>query len=154
VTASAAPPWSQCRRLVVRGDLVLHGVVHGTRDADATRLREALEPRSHVDAGTVDVLGVDPDVADVHAHAKRDALLRRRIREQRGECGLHVERSSDRTLGGRELRQESVARELDDAAAMARNGGIDDVAARAAPVLDDSRFVELHQARVAGDVGR
>ncbi len=52
-----------------------HRVVHGTRDTDAARLGQALQPGGHVHPLAVDVIPVLDHVAEIDADAKPDLAL-------------------------------------------------------------------------------
>ena len=47
-------------------------VIGGTRDDDAVRFAEALQPGGDIDAIAVDVVAIDDDVAEIDADPERD----------------------------------------------------------------------------------
>jgi len=64
-----------------------------------------------------------------------------------------VHGAGDRVLDGRELDQEAVAGELDDAAGMGRHRGIDNVVPRRRPRGDGAVRVLFHETGIARHVG-
>ena len=90
----------------------------------------ALEPRRDVDAIAVDVVAVDDHVAEVDADPELDAVRRLEVRVVLGDAPLHLDRALDSVDHARELDQRAVAGELDDAAAMLGDPGLDEVLAQ------------------------
>ena len=94
-------------------------------------------------ARAVDVVGVDPNVADIHAQPELDLTPRSGVGEHRLDSVLHRERGFDLALStvGRFCEKAVAGQPLDDSAASPRDRGIDHCGARAAPSLDDSDLV-------------
>ena len=61
--------------LEIEIELGANALVHDFRDVDATGFGQALQPRGHVDAITVDVRALDDDVPEVHADPEPEAAL-------------------------------------------------------------------------------
>ncbi len=87
-----------------------------------------LKPRRDVDAVAEDVVAVDDDVADVDADAKHDALVLGLLGIAVQHAALDSDRASDRVDHAGKLDEQAVAGGLDDAAAMAGDGRIDQLA--------------------------
>ena len=124
------------------------------RDANRARQRNALEPRSDIDAVTEHVVVVEDDVADMNADAEFDLQLRRHTSIVFGHCALHVHREAHRVDGAGELDKHTVPGGLDDAAAMRGNAGIDNGPAQHLELSQRAFLVAAHQPAVTGDVGR
>ena len=106
-------------------ELVAHRVAHGAGDVNAARLRHRLQPRRDVHTVAVDVVGVADDVADIDADAELDPSLRRHRLVPLGHAALHIDRAAHGIDRAGELDQHPIAGGLDDTAAMAGDGGID-----------------------------
>ena len=108
---------------------------------------EPFESRGDVDAGAVDVFGVDPDIADVHAHPERDRRCAGRSANNAANAAC-ISSAAFTALSTLELRKETVAGELDDSAAIARAVGSMTCPYARGAMLRRRGLVELHEARV------
>ena len=104
----------------------LNFVVHLARDADAARLRDALQPCGDVDAIAVDTGLVEDDIALVDADAELHAPSRIDGSVALGHCLLDRHRALDRIQDAGELGQDAVACRVDDAAAVLADHRQDD----------------------------
>ena len=134
-------------------DLAANLIVGGRRDADAAGFADALEPRCDVDAVTEDIMRFDDDVADVDAHTKNEALSSASSIVSSRTWFWKMDGSSNRLDRARKLRQEPVAGVLDNAAAVFRNGWLDNVRQEGSQTRMRSLFVRVHEPRIAGHVG-
>src|SRR5690606_20165038 len=111
--------------LELERELVAHLLVGRTRNADAARLGELLEPRGYVDSVAEHVIALDDDVTDIDSDAELDALLGRHV----GIAPAHPVLDRDRALHGiddaRELDQDTIAGRLDDTAVELREPRVD-----------------------------
>jgi hypothetical protein len=135
------------------GELIADLLVHGARDPHASRLRQRLKPRRHVDAVAVDVVAVDNDVADVDPDPVVDPAVWGRSGIAPGHRTLDLNGRGDGVHGAGELDEDAVAGELDDATAIRRECGIDDLLAQGLDRAQRADFVRAHEPAVAGDVG-
>lgn len=121
-------------------------------EADATRLGQGLQARRHVDAGSVDVVAVDDDVADIDTHAELDAAFGRNIGVTLGHAPLDRHRAPQGIDHAGEFDQRAVAHELDDAAPMRGDQGIGKVGAVGLQRVQGSGLVLAHEAGVTDNV--
>ena len=144
---------ARAQRLELRLERPAHLVEHLPGDADATRLRDTLEPGRDVDAVTVDPGLVVDDVAQVDADAEEHAARLGYPLVAGRHDGLDLDRALGRVDHAGELGQDAVARGVDDAAAVAADQRQDH---RLVPleVADRRGLVLPHEPAVAGDVGR
>ena len=119
--------------------------MNNVRDADATRWRQALEPRRDVDALAVDVVVVGDHVAEVDADPELDALCRLEVGVVLGDAPLDLDRTPHRVDDARELDQRAVARELHHTAAVLGDPGLDELFAQGLEPGVRARFVGFHQ---------
>ena len=92
---------------------------------------ESLEPRGGVDPVTHEVAMFLLDhVADMDADAKDEAFVLGHSYVSLRHRVLEIDRAAHGVDGAAELDERSVAEELDDAAAMLGNRGIEEVAAQ------------------------
>src|SRR5262249_51950994 len=105
-------------------ELVSHLLVRRRTDADPARLGERLQARSDVDAIAKDVALLDDDVADIDAHAKLDAALRRHAGIANDHFALHLDGAALGVDDTGEFDEETVAGRLDDATAVLGDLGI------------------------------
>src|SRR5215469_9323716 len=100
------------------GELVTHLISYHPADADAARFRQAFKARCDVDPVTEDVVVVDDDVAEIDADAEIDAPFGLHTAIACGHFALHFDRATNRIDHARKLAKETVARRVDDAAAV------------------------------------
>jgi hypothetical protein len=134
-------------------DFVRHGLVHGARDADPARRRDALEARGDVHAVAETIVPPLDDVADRDADAERDAPVGRGVRGGRREAVLDIDRDPDRLDGRVELAHHRIAGRVEDPSAGAMNEAVEDIA-RGRKTVQRPFLVLGDKARIAGDVGR
>ena len=135
-------------------ELVAHRIAHRARDEDAARIGERLEPRGDVDAVAVDVVALDDHVAQVDADAELDAAVVLRGAVAVGHAGLDGDGAAHRLDGAGEIDQQAVAGALDDAAAVRRDMGFDELAEMRLEPAQRAFLVVPHQPAVADHVGR
>ena len=128
-------------------------VVNVLRDANAAGLRQFFQPRGKVDAMSVDILVVGHDVGQVDAHAKLHAAVPADVDVASGYLGLDLDRGLYRSPRARKLGEKAVARELDDAALLFGDDGIDELLTMGPPGGHGGLLVCIHEARVARYVG-
>src|SRR5271167_3734760 len=78
------------------GELVADLVADHTRDADATRLRQCLQPRRDVHPVAEDVVAIDDHVAEIDPDAEGDAPVRGYLDIAVEHCPLHLDRTANR----------------------------------------------------------
>src|ERR1700730_3259976 len=105
--------------------LIAHLLIGRAGDADATGLRNPLQPCGYVHAVAEDVATIDDDVADIDPNAKLDPLLLRHITVALGHAALNIEGTADRIHYTAKLSQHSIAGVLDNTAAVVGNLGIE-----------------------------
>ena len=135
-------------------DLALDLAVDAPRQPHAAGLAQALDPRRHVDAVAVDRVAVDDHVAEVDADPEADALVFRDIGILLQHGALDRDGGLDRVDGARELDERAVALEVDDPAAVPVQDRPDHLLPQAFQPSEGARLVALHQAAVAGHIGR
>jgi len=129
-------------------------LVHPRGDAYAAGRREAFDAHRDVDAFAEDVVAVMRDVADIDAEPEHDTARRSHVAVARRHLPLHRDRALDRVHGRGELDQQAVAGGLDDTAAVARDRGVDQLAAMGTQRRLRAGLVDPDHAAVAGDVRR
>ena len=92
-------------------------------------------------------------VAEMDANPKFDALVGRDLGVALDHRPLEFNGAVHCVDDAAELEDTAVARALDDAAMMHRDGGVDQVAAKGPKASEDSIFVRTRKPRVADDVG-
>ena len=102
-------------------DLVGYRLVHRSRDADAAGRRDAFQPRRDVHALAEQVAFALDDIADGDADPEMH-LPAGRIREiARAQALLGIDGAAHRVDGAGELREDRVARSVEDPPAEARD---------------------------------
>src|SRR5438270_13272470 len=99
-----------------------------TRDADAARRRQCLQPRGDVDAVAVNILAVGDDVAEIDPDAKAKAPLLGEIQIAVGHRALNFGGAAHRVDHAGEFRQHPVTGGLDDPTPMLADLRIDHLA--------------------------
>ena len=138
-------------------DPVADAFIDDGGDADAARLGERLEARGDVDAVAIDVVAFDDHVAQIDADAQNDPRLVRVLRLLiwcRAARALHHERAVHGIDHAAELRDGAVADQLDDAAVMGGDGGIEHRQPVQLEGGQGALLVGPHQPRIADHVGR
>ena len=134
-------------------DLASNLIVSGRRDADATRLRDALKPRSDVDTVPEDVVALDQDVPEIDPDPEQHPAISRHPFVPLGHHRLHSHRAFDRIDHRGKLKQHAVPRALHEASPVLRHESIGDLAVFAERA-GRADLVEAHEPRVARDVSR
>ena len=109
---------------------IAHLLVNASRNANPARLREAFQPRRHVDPVAVDIIAVDHHVAQIDPDAELNALVFRKIGVAFGYGSLCLCGSTNRIDDACELGQHPVAHEFDDTPMVLGDLGIDEVRAQ------------------------
>ncbi len=135
-------------------ELAANVLVDARRHADAAGFRHRFQTRRHIDAVAENVAAVDDDVADVDADAELDALVGGDLGVARDHAALQVDRAAHRIDDALELHQNAVVGGLDDAPAVLRDLGIDQLPPVRLHLAERAFLVGAHQPAVAGDVGR
>jgi hypothetical protein len=122
------------------------------RDADAAAFGNAFKAGGNVDAVAVDVIAFDDDVANVHADAKRHLATISSAGIARGHGALNLGGTIDTLNGAGKFGKQAIAHQLDDAAAMLGDAGIDDFRAMLLQKRERSRLVLAHHPAIADRV--
>ena len=128
-------------------------IAHRTRNTDAARLGEHLEPRRHVDAVAKDVVVLNDHVAEIDADAELHPSRRRDIRVASRHPALNLGRAQHGVGNAMELDEHAVAGGLDDAAVVLGDGRIDQLDPMGLETRKRARLVNLHESAVADHVG-
>ena len=136
------------------GDRLLNLLRHLARYANAAGGRELLQPSRDIDAFAVPVLAFDDHFPKVDADADLDALFRFDPGIAFRHAALHGHRAFDRIDHAAEFGEKPIAHELEDAAVMLLDLGLEEFFAVGPQPVECSRFVLLHKRRVADDVSR
>jgi len=129
-------------------------VADGTRDADATRRCQSLQPHRDVDGVAVNVAAVDDQVAEVDTNAKPQAARLGKLQITVDHRALDFGSAAHRVDDTGEFRQHTVTGGLDDAAVMLAGLRVDDFAHMRLEALVRAFLVRSHQARIADHIGR
>ena len=114
--------------------------------------RDLLEAGSDVDPVAEDVVAVGDDVPEIDAKAEGNAPIFWKVDCLAGHCRLYLDRAAHGIDHARELQQQAVAGGLNDAAAVHRDGWIDDLLSNGFQCSQGAALVPAHQPRVARDV--
>src|SRR3984885_2086582 len=134
-----------------QAELAEDRVAHGRRNADAGWLRGRLEPRRDIDPVAVSSRSVVNDVAKVDADAQQHSTIDGNVEIALGDDLLNRDGAFHRAHGARELRHDSIARDVYDRAAVLRDERQDDRLVRF-EVAHRLFFVAPHKARVTSDI--
>ena len=127
-------------------------VVDLAGEADAARLGEALQARGHVHPVAIDVVALDDNVAEVDADPERDSLgFGHRVVTRRHRL-LDFGGALNGVDDARELSEGAIAHQLDDAAAVLGELGLDQLPAVTLQPLESAELVLAHEAAVADHV--
>src|SRR5215471_10794621 len=136
------------------GELVAHLIAYHPADADAARFSQGLKARCDVDTVAEDVVVVDDDVAEIDPDAEIDAPFGLHAGIACGHLALHLDRATNRIDHAHKLAKQTVARCVDDAAAVLPDLGVGNLSPQRLQRSERAFFVRPHEARVARDVGR
>src|SRR6202022_1945882 len=106
--------------------LIAHLLIGRAGDADATGLRNPLQPCGYVHAVAEDVATINDDVADIDPNAKLDPLPLRHICVALHHATLNIKSTAHGVDHAAELGQHSITGVLDNTAAVFGNLGIDE----------------------------
>ena len=136
----------------IRIDLAAHVVVSCARDRHAAGLANPLQSRRDIDAVAQNVVALDQNVAEIDADAINDALIFGSAGVALDHQPLNRDRAFDGGDDGGKLKQQAVARGLDDTSPELRHNRPRPLAMFAHHPRRP-RLVLAHEARVAGNVG-
>jgi hypothetical protein len=128
-------------------------VADGTREADAARHRQPLQPHCDVDAVAVYVTAIGDHVAEIDADAKAQAALLGEIQIAVGHRPLDFAGAAHRVDNAREFRQHAVSGGLDDAAVMLPDLRLDPFTQMRLEAFVRAFLIRAHQARIAHHIG-
>ena len=127
--------------------------MHLGGNADAAGLGQLLQPHRQVDAVAVEIAVFDDHFAEVDA----DAQLQR---QTRGVAGialghplLQLDGAFDRTDGARELDEDAIAHQLENAAAVPGDQRLQHILPARPQRFQRARLVFRHEAAVPHDIG-
>jgi len=132
---------------------VAHLIAHNPTDAYPARLSKRLQTRRDVDPIAEDVLAFDNHIAKVDTDAELDPFGGRGSLIALGHPTLDLHGAPHRVHHAGKLRQETVARVLDDPATVLGDFGFDQFAQVRPQSLVRALLICPHQARIAGHVG-
>src|SRR6516165_8744022 len=132
-------------------DLTAYVIVGGRRDADATRFRDALKPRSDVDTVPENVIALDQDVPEIDPDPEQHSAVGGHPFVTFGHHCLHRHGAFDCIDHRRKFKQHAVARCLHETSAVFCHESFSccEVFAEGAGSAD---LVEAHEPRVPGNV--
>jgi len=117
-------------------------------------LGNTFEPRCDIDPVAVDVALIDDDVADIDTHAKLNPTIFGNGGVALGHNALDFHGASHGVDSAREFDQGTVARGLDDTAAMLCDFRVDEFAPVRRERCESAFFVNAHKPAVSSDIGR
>src|SRR5262249_10324746 len=126
--------------------------LHPSRHADAPRLCQTLQTRSHVDPVSKDVFPVDDDVALVDAHPELDTLLLRHLGITFRHPTLNLDGTPKGVHHARKLHEHAVAGGLDESATVLGDLRVYEGAAVGLELSERPFLVSAHEAAVSGHV--
>ena len=95
---------------------------------------------------------LDDHLAEIDADAHVDAVVLGKAGVSLRHAALDADRAFDRVDDAPKLGEKTVAHQLEDYAAMRRDGRLDKFSSTRLKPLESSRLVQLHQTAVAGDI--
>jgi hypothetical protein len=131
----------------------LHRIDHGARDADLAGLGERLDPLADGQRLPGQLAPIDQRRAVVNADPQLDALWGRHCRHAMCETFLNLDRAAHRGERAHELGERATFLEVEDAAAVDRNGGVDHLVVMQLQRRLGARAILRDQALVVGNVG-
>ena len=115
---------------IAKRELVSYLLVHGPRDADTSRLCQALQACCDINPVAIDLLAFHHYVAEVDPNAKLHPPFRRNVGIFGSKRGLDLDRALDRIHDAGELRQHAITRRVYEPAAMLLDERIYELAVR------------------------
>jgi hypothetical protein len=137
----------------VRFDFAADLFVGGAGKANSARVGEGLQPRRDIDAVAEKASILNDDIADIHPHAKSDALGFRQGSVAVADRLLQGDGASRRIDDAAEFQQQTVADRVDYSAPVVGDRRIDELAAILRQSLQRSGFILSHHSTVADNVG-
>ena len=134
-------------------NLVPNMIVSRRRDANASGICNALEPRRDIYAVPKDVMRLDNYVTDINAHTESNALVFHVIDGKFVDAGLELYSGPNRLDRTWKLRQKPITGVFDDAAAVVGYCRVHNIGQERYQSGVGSLFVIVHEARVASHVG-
>src|SRR6516162_1291178 len=128
------------------GKLIAHLIAYHPADADAAWFGQGLQAGRHVDTVTEDVVVVDHDVGEIDADAKIDAPLGWHAGVTCDDLALHLDRAANRIDYARKFAKQTIARRVDDAAAVLLNFGVGNVTPQRLQRRQRAFLIRRHQA--------
>ena len=122
--------------------------MRGPGDTHGSRVRQCLQPRGYVHSVTKQVSSAHHYVADVDTDAEIDVLVGRDTFVRLRQSGLRIHSALYGVNGTSELRKDTVARRVRDAAPVVANEPVEDRAAFG-QALESADLVSAHEAAVA-----
>jgi hypothetical protein len=135
------------------GQPVANMIADGPRDADASWLRQCLQPRGDVDAVAIDVVVSGDDIAKIDPDPERDSFFLGDIGVAVEYRPLDLDRAAHRIDDARKFDQHAVARRLDDAPMMLPDFRVDQLAAMRLQPAEGALLIRPHQPRVTRHIG-
>src|SRR5262245_37113205 len=100
----------------------------------------------------MNIIAIDNDVTDVNTDAKCDTLLLRRLGVTFGRAALDIDRATHRSDDARKLDQYSVARGLNNSAAMLGNFRVNQFTSERIEASKRAAFIHTHQSRITDNI--
>ncbi len=136
------------------GNLAPYLIVGRTRQAYASRGRDALKARGHIDTIAHEVsVGFHHHVTDIDANSEINLLVRREIGISSKHLTLQINGAANSIDRGCEFDQHPVSRRFDDVTVISDYGWIDEVLPQLPEPCERSFLVGPGQSTVAGNVG-
>ena len=123
-------------------------------NADSAGFRDTFEARCDIHAVTVDVVAVDDDVAEMHAHPQQHPAVIARAAIAYLHLALNLRRAFHGFDHAAELGQDAVAHKLYDLPAMPFDRRRDQFAPVRLECGERAGFICAHKPAVAGNIGR
>ena len=134
-------------------DLVPDGVEGHAGNQHATRFRDTFKTGRDVDAVTIEIAALDHDVTEVDTDAQHDVASFRQIAVRGGHAVLQFDRALHRVYRTAELDEHAVAGDLEDAALVADDQGLQHLLPPGLERGQRAGLVVLHEPAVTNYVG-
>jgi hypothetical protein len=138
---------------VAEVELVADLVVHGSRDAHASRPCQSFDAGRDIDAVAAGILGAQQHFAKVDADAKQQLAVLRHALVERLHPLLGVDGETHRIHGTVEQQKQPVAADLQNSSTVGFGAFVEGLYALL-DGLPGADLVLAHQARIVGDVGK
>jgi hypothetical protein len=127
--------------------------VSGARDQDASRWAEFLQAGSNVHPVTQEIVALDHDIPDVDTDAQDKPAFGTHLRVPLGQPRLNCRGAGHRVDDRRKLRDEAIAHQLDDAAVVFTQQGLQEGMPQMLHRGQRPGFVGFDEARVTDHIG-